>query len=318
LSIWAAGMITSLVIDNIYAAIYFAVVAGVAGSQMFVLGHDACHGNYTPDLRLNGVLGRIAFIPSMHNYTLWAYFHNGMHHNFTNLRGYDFVWTPLSPEEFSRMSRPRRCLEYFYRHPTGIGFALYYSMELWRRKLIWPPKTLPKGITRSAHWDIAVIAAGWVLVVAVAGLVWDVDFAQLLGRTLLFAGISLTITSWAIGFVVFFNHTHPGIKWYDSLTDWRKEFSHEAGTCHVTFSGIWWYVLPNIVMNHTLHHIDTLIPVRNLAAAEDYLIAQTGMRMFTWRWTPLRHYAILKRCGLFDYVRGRWVRFTWDRVFSGH
>jgi hypothetical protein len=97
----------------------------------------------------------------------------------------------------------------------------------------------------------------WLLVGGATALLFELDVLRFLGSMALFAGVSLMIITWAIGFVVYFNHTHPRLKWYGCTAQWREGFSQQAGGCHVTFSGIWWYVLPNVVMNHTLHHLDT-------------------------------------------------------------
>ena len=314
--IWITAMGASIAVDSVVTAFALSIVGGVAGAQLFVTAHDACHGSFTSSRTLNAVIGRLAFVPSVHSYSLWAYFHNGLHHNFTNLRGHDFVWTPLSPDEFSRLSLPRRLLEFIYRHPTGGGFGLYYALELWRRKFVWPPKGVPKPVVHSAYADLASVVMTWLLVGGTTAFLCDVGGWSLLSRMALFAAASLMVTSWAIGFVVFFNHTHPRLKWYESAAEWRTQFSQATGACHVRFSGIWWYLLPNVVMNHTLHHLDTRIPVRSLAAAERYLAARTGVRLISWRWTPLRHYAIVKQCGLFDYAQGRWISLDWGRVLQ--
>jgi fatty acid desaturase len=202
-------------------------------------------------------------------------------------------------------------MEFVYRHPTGGGFGLYYALELWRRKLVWPSKGVPRSVVPLAYADIATVVTTWLLVGGTTAFLYDLDSWRWLGRTALFAGGSLTITSWAVGFVVFFNHTHPRLKWYGTAAEWQQAFSQSAGACHVTFSGIWWYILPNVIMNHTIHHLDTRIPARNLAAAETYLESRTGARLLCWRWTPVRHYAIVKRCGLYDYAQGCWIRLDW-------
>lgn len=76
-----------------------ALAAGFVIGRLFIIGHDACHQSYTPHRRLNRWLGRIAFLPSLTPYSLWEVGHNVMHHGFTNLKGKDFVWQPLTPAE---------------------------------------------------------------------------------------------------------------------------------------------------------------------------------------------------------------------------
>ncbi|MGQ0593304.1 MAG: fatty acid desaturase [Gammaproteobacteria bacterium] len=317
MGIWMAALSGSIAVDSVPAAVILSIIGGVAGSQLFVIGHDACHGSLTKSRLLNALIGRMAFVPSAHSFSLWAYFHNGLHHNFTNLRGHDFVWTPLSPDEFSRLSKARQFMECVYRHPTGAGIGLYYAIELWRRRLAWPTKAVPRNVAPSAYADVATTVTAWLLVGGATAFLFDLDVLRFLGGMALFAAVSLIIITWAIGFVVYFNHTHPRLKWYGCAAKWREEFSQDAGACHVTFSGIWWYLLPNVVMNHTLHHLDTRIPARFLAQAETHLESCTGTRLLSWRWTPVRHYAVMKRCGLYDYAEGRWVSLDWKNIGKG-
>ena len=37
----------------------FGLAEGVAIAMLFIVGHDACHGSFTPGRRLNGILGRV-------------------------------------------------------------------------------------------------------------------------------------------------------------------------------------------------------------------------------------------------------------------
>ena len=74
------------------------LVAALWIARLFVIGHDACHGSYTPNKTLNKWIGRIAFLPSLTPYSLWEIGHNLAHHGFTNLKGRDYVWTPFSPQ----------------------------------------------------------------------------------------------------------------------------------------------------------------------------------------------------------------------------
>lgn len=314
MTIWVAALGSSIAVDRVLEALVLSFAGGLAGSQLFVIAHDACHGSLTSSRMFNALIGRMAFIPSIHGYSLWAYFHNGLHHNFTNLRGCDFVWTPFSPADFNRLSAIRRFMEFIYRNPTGSGFGLYYVLELWRRKLVWPSRGVPRSVAASAYVDAATVVAAWLLVGAATAFLCNLDAVRFLGRTGLFAVISFMVISWAIGFVVFFNHTHPQLKWYECAARWRQEFSQEAGACHVTFLGIWRQLLPSVVMNHALHHLDTRIPARNLKAAEAYLESSTGTRFVSWQWTPRRHYSIVKQCGLYDYAEQRWIGLDWGAV----
>jgi omega-6 fatty acid desaturase (delta-12 desaturase) len=91
-----------LVVDAWWVKVFASLVAALWIARLFVIGHDACHGSYTPNKILNKWIGRIAFLPSLTPYSLWEIGHNLAHHGFTNLKGRDYVWTPYSPNEFAR------------------------------------------------------------------------------------------------------------------------------------------------------------------------------------------------------------------------
>src|SRR5438876_8273233 len=41
-------------------------VSGLIVVMLFVVGHDACHQSFTSSRGLNGWIGRVAFLPSLH------------------------------------------------------------------------------------------------------------------------------------------------------------------------------------------------------------------------------------------------------------
>src|SRR5204863_9541889 len=73
----------------------FVTLAGLGIAMLFVVGHDACHGSFTPSRRLNGWIGRLAFLPSLTPFAGWEIGHNQTHHVYTNLKGRDYVWAPF-------------------------------------------------------------------------------------------------------------------------------------------------------------------------------------------------------------------------------
>jgi omega-6 fatty acid desaturase (delta-12 desaturase) len=79
-----------------WAKLLCGLAAGFVIGRLFIIGHDACHQSLTPHRTLNKWLGRIAFLPSITPYSLWDVGHNVVHHGYTNLKGTDFVWAPLT------------------------------------------------------------------------------------------------------------------------------------------------------------------------------------------------------------------------------
>ena len=133
----------------------------IAIARLFVIGHDACHGSYTKYDWLNKVIGRIAFLPSLTPFSLWDVGHNVAHHGFTNLKGRDQVWVPMSAEEWQQASKARRVMERIYR--SGFGQGLYYLIEMWWKKLILPTKK-HVGVRRAIFWwdNVLVLSVGFI------------------------------------------------------------------------------------------------------------------------------------------------------------
>ena len=117
----AVAIASLLFVDSWWVKIFASLVAALWIARLFVIGHDACHGSYTPNKTLNKWIGRIAFLPSLTPYSLWEIGHNLAHHGFTNLKGRDYVWTPYSPSEFAKLPWLRRRLERLYRCLAGAG-----------------------------------------------------------------------------------------------------------------------------------------------------------------------------------------------------
>jgi omega-6 fatty acid desaturase (delta-12 desaturase) len=91
--------------DSWWAKALMVIPGAIAIARLFVIGHDACHGSYTPKPWLNKLIGRIAFLPSLTPFSLWDVGHNVAHHGFTNLKGRDQVWVPMSAEEWQSASK---------------------------------------------------------------------------------------------------------------------------------------------------------------------------------------------------------------------
>jgi omega-6 fatty acid desaturase (delta-12 desaturase) len=100
-ALFFALITATVLVEAIWVKLLCGIVAGFVIGRLFVIGHDACHQSLTPHRELNKVLGRIAFLPSLTPYSLWDTGHNVVHHGYTNLKGVDFVWTPLTAQEFA-------------------------------------------------------------------------------------------------------------------------------------------------------------------------------------------------------------------------
>ena len=161
----------TIALDAVWAKVLCALAAGFVIGRLFIIGHDACHQSLTPHRELNKVLGRIAFLPSLTPYSLWDTGHNVVHHGYTNLKGVDFVWTPLTATEFEALSPMQRLLQRAYR--SGWAPGLYYMIEIWWKREFFPNKThMPtrRPIFFKDSMLVTVFAAIWIAVIAGAAI----------------------------------------------------------------------------------------------------------------------------------------------------
>jgi linoleoyl-CoA desaturase len=92
---------------------------GLAGLG-FSVAHDALHGAYSADSRVNGLLG-LAFEALGGNGYAWSLSHNGAHHGFPNVSGYDED-VDVSPLLRLSPHSPHRA---FHRFQHLFAFGLY-------------------------------------------------------------------------------------------------------------------------------------------------------------------------------------------------
>ncbi len=316
LAIWLIIFDSSLWIGSIFAIIYFdfivfkilcSLLAGFVIGRLFILGHDACHQSFTSYRKLNRLLGRIAFLPSLTPYSLWEVGHNVVHHGQTNLKGFDFVWEPLSKAEYDALPRWRQMLERIYR--SGFGPALYYLIEIWWKRLFFPSKkykTVSRAIFFKDNILITAFATVWISLLILASHATNQSSALLL-----LMGFIIPFIVWngMIGFVVYIHHTHPEIAWYEKKSEWIRAQPFVSTTVHLKFN---FYIgtLLHHIMEHTAHHVDMSVPLYNLKAAQDRLEKLMPNRIvvqtFSWKW----YFEIVRICKLYDFEKKAWCDFS--------
>ncbi|MEY4596661.1 MAG: hypothetical protein RLZZ506_1081, partial [Bacteroidota bacterium] len=145
-------------------------------------------------------------------YSLWEVGHNVVHHGQTNLKGFDFVWAPLSLEEYNKLTPAEKALERHYR--SGWGPALYYMLEIWWKKMFFPSKKAMPATRPAFFWDNVLVSA-FALIWVGALVVAAIQTNQSILLTVIM-GFLIPFFFWnaMIGFVVYVHHTHPSVSWY--------------------------------------------------------------------------------------------------------
>jgi acyl-lipid omega-6 desaturase (Delta-12 desaturase) len=309
LILYGVAFLGTLTLSSLTLRLLMALAAGVFSGSLFMIGHDACHGSYTSRHVLNQVLGRIAFLPSYHTYSLWDLSHNRIHHVHTNLRGKDFVWTPLSKAEFDALPSLKRLLYRCFRTPLGL--ALYYPLELWGPRLVFPrPEYLdrPRRIYTLDRLLVLAFFLVQLLVIAAVGGARSRGWAAWGQDAVVALILPWLVFNWMIGFVIYFNHTHPAVPWFDNRDEWSIAPSAIRGTVRLTFPR-WTRRFASNIMDHVAHHVDPRVPLARLNEAQQRIEAVLPGQIVVQAWSVRELRGILRRCKLYDYEAHRWTDF---------
>lgn len=303
LLLWA-----TIIAQPVWLKLLLGAVTGFVIGRLFVLGHDACHQSFTLHRKLNRWLGRVLMLPSLTTYSLWDVGHNVVHHGYTNLKGFDFVWQPKTLAEYQALPSWRRALERVYR--SGWAPGLYYFIEMWWQRLYFPSRQQMPTRRRIFTLDSLLVSAA--MLVWIAGLVVIAMQTDQSIALLLVAGFVIPQIVWnsMIGFIVYVQHTHPDIAWYEDKTSWGRAQPFVSTTVHLRFGG-WpdWSALIHHINEHTAHHVDMTIPLYRLRQAqrvlEQKLPGHIVVQTFSWQW----YFDTAKRCRLYDYTLGCWTDY---------
>jgi acyl-lipid omega-6 desaturase (Delta-12 desaturase) len=309
--ILTAAIVGTVYFESIIVKILLAVFSGFMIGRIFILGHDACHQSFTPHRGLNKVLGRLAFLPSLTPYSLWEVGHNVVHHGQTNLKGFDFVWAPLSLEEYNKLTPAKKALERHYR--SGWGPALYYLIEIWWKKMFFPSKKAMPATRPAFLWDNILVSTFGIIWIG-ALVIAAIQTNQSILLTLI-TGFLIPYIFWnaMIGFVVYVHHTHPSVSWYSDKSEWLRAQPFVSTTVHLVFPFKWGAWMHHI-MEHTAHHVDMSVPLYKLKEAqaklENMLPERIIIQKFSWAW----YFDTAKKCKLYDTEKKCWLDFDGNKT----
>lgn len=305
-TLWLGLIAGTLIVDSFWLKILLGVIAGFVTGRIFILGHDACHHSFTPHRELNKVLGRIAFLLSLTPYSLWDVGHNVVHHGQTNLKGFDFVWEPLSKAEYDALPPGRKFLERIYR--SGFGPGIYYLIEIWWKKEFFPnAKNMPakRPIFLKDSLLVSAFAIVWIGLLIAGSIATEQSLL-----VAILTGFVIPFSFWnvMIGFVVYVHHTHPKVAWYDKKSEWLRAQPFVSTTVHLTFPLVWGRLMHQI-MEHTAHHVDASIPLYTLKAAQDKLEEILPGRIISQQFSFKWYFETARLCKLYDFENKAWLDF---------
>lgn len=296
-----------IAIDSILIKIALGILLGIVIGLLFIVGHDCCHDSFTTKRDLNTLVGVICFMPSLHNFKLWELGHNKTHHAHSNLRGKDYVYTPLSIEEYEVLNPLRKQVYKIYR--SIIGHLFYYLIEIWWKKMIIPHKGIPQIQKIKSHLKYSIYLLVYILIIG-AYIYFIADFFhKSFWIEILFAVIlPFLIFNLLMGFVIYQHHTNLNTRWFKDEEEWQYWESQIENSPHIIFPKPLNFVLHNI-MEHTAHHINMDIPFYNLQDAQRKLESEFGDKIKTVNWNLKYYWLSIRKCKLYDYENHEWRTF---------
>ena len=311
--IYGGCVAAAILVSGLAAKAIFAIVAGVFIANLAIIGHDAIHRSFTSSRRLNRLIGTAAFLPALHPYSRWEHHHNRVHHRYTAQIGVDNAYSPMTVEQYRAASPTQRLYYRFMRSMAGQPF--YYMVEIWLPRMFLPGPREAREFRRADWIDLAVVYA-W-LVAFVAGLTYlslrlgdaGQSFGAALSNALLF-GFLIPFLVWNIfiSFVTIVQHTSPNVRW---VMPTGRPSTHEQklrGTVHLRFpDAVDWFF--HRVMQHIVHHVNPMVPLYAIKAAEKEVMAHEVGHVVIERWTPAYHWRLARDCKLYDLARDGWCDF---------
>ncbi|MHB1090096.1 MAG: fatty acid desaturase [Ilumatobacteraceae bacterium] len=293
-----------LVTDTWWILVPLWLVAGLAVSGLFVLGHDASHGALFRSRRLNRAIARVAMLPAAHFEEAWDLGHNRVHHGHTVKQGMDFVWHPITLAEFEEMPRWQRL-----RHKvewSAIGAGFYYGRQVWWNKMMMfaAPEKWAKKIKRGRIEMLFTL----VLAATAIGLVGWLRQDTFAGAAWVWVKVALVpwlLFIWIIGFSVYVHHIGEDIRWYPRRM-WTKFRGQMEGTTILRTPRVLNIFFHHIFI-HVPHHVDMRIPFYELPAAARAIMAAYPTVVRERRMSLRNYIRTTKHCKLYDFELGTWL-----------
>ena len=307
LVIYGVAIAGLIAFANPLIVVPFLVLAALAVSGLFIVGHDAAHGALFKSERMASVVGHIAMLPSWHVYEGWRLGHNRVHHHYTVRQDFDFVWHPYTAQQYRDMNGFQRARHRFEWSWAGAG--IYYLREIWWKRMAVgePPKRWAKKIRRDRFVVLGFIV-GSTLALTAYGL--TAGGLSILGTVWLVARVVVlpfVAFCYVIGSLVHVHHIAPDIRWW-KRREWTKWHGQMEGTTVLRVNPVFNFFV-HWIMVHVAHHVDVRIPMYNLEMATD---AVKDAFPGVIHDEPLRYrdfMANTRHCKLYDFDAGHWLSY---------
>ncbi|MEU8943161.1 fatty acid desaturase (plasmid) [Streptomyces goshikiensis] len=258
------------------------IVAGLGGWGLHCIAHDAGHGSFSRNRKLNTAIGHLSLLPLAYPFHAWRHVHN-MHHSSTNHLELDTDWRPLPAGMYARMPLRQKAVYLATRTWAFWGGTVNYWLESAFRPGFYPKEGHRRDVKRSIAFVLAVTLP------YLAALVYFTGWSGIL---LYFAMPWLATHAW-FSATTLMHHSASDIP-YLTAEHWTRNASRLLVTTDYVYPK-WLLFLTHNISIHTAHHVAPVIPFYNLPKAQQALKQKyPGMvreEVFSFRqmWQIVRH-----------------------------
>lgn len=284
-----------------------ALLAGFKMSTLYAIAHDAAHNTLTASRSLNKAIGIVAYLTGFYNYRLRLYDHLLRHHPLVNGPQPD-AYRPMTLAQYRACKPWRRAWERFIRSPNPLALMAYGATSRLLKSEVFPRKTMPIAVRREAWLYAALMGlylCGFIGLIALTSAGSGLLFAQ----NLFFALVLpfLAFQAW-MAVVVYFQHTHPAVPWFEEGDERHRGFGAEELSVHMAMPRAVSALLHHAYC-HAAHHVCPSIPCYRLYDAQQWLDQLMGAKAAV---VPFRLGTLLdvfRRCKLYNYEAHCWTDF---------
>ncbi len=116
------------------------------------------------------------------------------------------------------------------------------------------------------------------------------------------------VFSWLIGFVIYFNHTHPEVPWFRDRSEWSPLAGMVVGSVRLRFPQ-WSLFFASNIMDHVAHHVDPRVPLVRLRRAQDRIDQLLPGQIVVQPWSIGVLFDVMRRCKIYDYDAHCWLDY---------
>ena len=238
---------------SLWIALPLSVLAAGFLVRIFIIQHDCGHGSFFKSRRANDLVGSLCSLLTLTPYTFWRRQHARHHGSWNNLdrraaSGLDIYSSCMTLAEYRDLSRWRRCVARFGRHPIVANLLLPPVVFL---LLYRTPFDAARDWRHERH---QVYLTNVAIAIFFCGLGYCLGFVRVAEVQLPTMVLASIVGVWLFSIQHRFEHAH-----WAANADWNFTTAALRGTSYLQLPPILQWFTGNIGFHH-VHHVNPRVP----------------------------------------------------------